>query len=126
MHITGMTPDQTSVDKWEAQLRKGGLELAILAALWHESRYGLEVLRVLADNGLQVSEGTVYPLLNRLRREDLVSTEWVESRDGPPRKYYLLTPAGRERLGGMAIRWQSFNQSLTSLLEAVIKESGND
>lgn len=126
MHITGMTPDQTSVDKWEAQLRKGGLELAILAALWHESRYGLEVLRVLADNDLHVSEGTVYPLLNRLRREDLVSTEWVESRDGPPRKYYLLTPAGRERIKSMAIRWQSFNQSLSSLLGAVIKESDHD
>lgn len=121
-----MTQDYASVDKWEAQLRKGGLELAILAALWREERYGLEVLRVLADNGLQVSEGTVYPLLSRLRREALVSTEWVESRDGPPRKYYGLTPVGRERIRAMAIRWRNFNQSLSTLLDAAIKESDHD
>lgn len=121
-----MTHHDSSVDKWEAQLRKGGLELAILAALWHEARYGLEVLRTLAAQDLQVTEGTVYPLLNRLRREELVSTEWVESSDGPPRKYYSLTPAGRERIRSMATRWQAFNRSLSSLLEAITKENPHD
>lgn len=126
MHTTCMAHDHSSVDKWEAQLRKGGLELAILAALWHEACYGLELLRILAVRDLQVSEGTVYPLLSRLRRETLVSTEWVESRDGPPRKYYSLTPAGRERIRSMAIRWQAFNHSLSSLLAEVTKEPTND
>jgi len=111
------------VDKWEAQLRKGGLELAVLAALWREPCYGLEILRVLGEQDLQVTEGTVYPLLNRLKRDEVVSTEWVESRDGPPRKYYSLTAEGRRRLCRMATRWLEFNTSLSAILEPVIKET---
>ena len=77
-----------SAEKWEVQLRKGSLELAILAALWEGRLYGLEILRHLEDSSdLIVVEGTVYPLLNRLRTLGLVESEWVVSDSGHPRKY---------------------------------------
>ncbi len=91
-------PNPDSADKWEIQLRKGSLELAILAALWGGRLYGLEILRHLeSGSDLVVAEGTVYPLLTRLRTLGLVESEWVESDSGHPRKYYSLTAAGRER-----------------------------
>ena len=110
-------------DKWEVQLRKGCLELAILAALWSERLYGLQIMRRLADgSGLNVPEGTVYPLLSRLKAEGLLSSEWVEADAGHPRKYYRLTPAGRRRVVEMARFWQTFSASLDDLLAPLRKE----
>jgi PadR family transcriptional regulator PadR len=109
--------DQESVDKWEVQLRKGCLELAILAALWDGRLYGLEILRRLeSDSDLVVSEGTVYPLLSRLKVLGLVRSEWVESDSGHPRKYYALTPAGKQRSREMAALWMRFSSSMNRLL----------
>ncbi len=117
-----MSHDQTSElqapDKWEVQLRKGCLELAILASLWGEKLYGLEILRRLeSDSELIVSEGTVYPLLSRLKVLGLVASEWVESESGHPRKYYALTSAGKQRTLEMAQTWSRFSSSLSRLLE---------
>ena len=115
--------DQENVDKWEVQLRKGCLELAILAALWDGKLYGLEILRRLeSDSDLIVSEGTVYPLLSRLKVLGLVRSEWVESDAGHPRKYYTLTAAGRQRGREMAGMWSRFSSSLTRLLAPLGKE----
>ena len=109
--------DTDSVDKWEVQLRKGCLELAILAALWDGKLYGLEILRRLESaSDLIVSEGTVYPLLSRLKALGLVESEWVESDAGHPRKYYALTPAGRLRGREMAAMWTRFSASMSRLL----------
>ncbi len=109
-------PDQAG-DKWEVQLRKGCLELAILAALWEGRLYGLEILRRLeSDSDLVVSEGTVYPLLSRLKALELVRSEWVESGSGHPRKYYALTPAGKKRAIEMAGTWAQFSSSMTKLI----------
>ena len=95
--------DEETDDKWEVQLRKGCLELAIMAALWDDRRYGLEILRRLeSDSDLIVSEGTIYPLLSRLKAMGLVSSEWVESDAGHPRKYYVLTRTGKQRAVEMA------------------------
>jgi PadR family transcriptional regulator PadR len=106
-----------SADKWEIQLRKGSLELAILAALWGGRLYGLEILRHLeSGSDLVVAEGTVYPLLTRLRALGLVESEWVESDSGHPRKYYSLTAAGRERALEMGRTWARFAVSLNHLL----------
>jgi len=78
-------PAPEPIDKWEVQLRKGCLELAILAALWSERLYGLEIMRRLADgSNLIVPEGTVYPLLSRLKAEGLLSSHWVEAETGHP------------------------------------------
>ena len=110
-------------DKWEVQLRKGCLELAILAALWGGRRYGLEALRRLeSDSDLIVSEGTVYPLLSRLKALGLVQSEWVESDTGHPRKYYALTTAGRQRALEMAAIWARFSSSMNRLLAPLNEE----
>ena len=112
-----------SAEKWEVQLRKGSLELAILAALWEGRLYGLEILRHLESNSdLIVVEGTVYPLLNRLRTLGLVESEWVESEFGHPRKYYRLTAAGRQRALEMTRIWARFSASMSNLLEPLGKE----
>lgn len=104
-------------DKWEVQLRKGCLELAILASLWGGRLYGLEIIRRLeSESELTVSEGTVYPLLSRLKALGLVQSEWVESEAGHPRKYYALTPAGKQRALEMARIWSRFSSSLDLLL----------
>jgi PadR family transcriptional regulator PadR len=109
--------DPESADKWEVQLRKGCLELAILAALWDGKLYGLEILRRLeSDSDLIVSEGTVYPLLSRLKALALLRSEWVESDAGHPRKYYALTAAGKERAREMAGMWARFSSSIDKLL----------
>ena len=114
--------DQETGDKWEVQLRKGCLELAILAALWDGKRYGLEILRRLeSDSDLIVSEGTVYPLLSRLKALGLVQSEWVESDAGHPRKYYALTPAGKQRVREMAGMWTRFSSSMSRLIAPLAK-----
>jgi PadR family transcriptional regulator PadR len=111
-------------EKWEVQLRKGCLELAILAALWSGKLYGLEILRNLEeDSDLIVSEGTVYPLLSRLKAMGLVTSEWVESDAGHPRKYYALTAAGRRRAREMAEIWSRFSKSVARLIAPLGKGS---
>jgi len=110
-------------DKWEVQLRKGCLELAILAVLWSGRLYGLEIMRLLADQSrLVVPEGTVYPLLNRLKSEGLLSSQWVEAEAGHPRKYYNLTAKGRRRAVKMAQFWTSFSATLSGLLLPLASE----
>jgi len=106
-----------SPEKWEVQLRKGCLELAIMAALWGGRLYGLEILRHLESaSDLIVAEGTVYPLLSRLKALGLLQSEWVEPNAGHPRKYYSLTPLGRHRARDMARFWEGFSASLGQLL----------
>ena len=83
-------------DRRITQLRKGILELAVMGVLYDERHYGYSLIRVLAENGsISLKEGTIYPILARLGRDGLVRSEWVESDQGPPRKYYELTSAGR-------------------------------
>jgi PadR family transcriptional regulator PadR len=90
------------LENWIVQVRKGLLELAVLQALARDERYGLELLRRLQDvPGQEVQEGTLYPLLSRLRLQGLVRTRLEESAEGPARKYYALTRDGRSALSGM-------------------------
>ena len=85
-----------ALDNWTTQLRKGVLELAVLSALDGEERYGYELVkRLVAVPGLGVTEGTLYPLLSRLRTSGLVAARLEESPAGPARKYYRLTREGR-------------------------------
>jgi PadR family transcriptional regulator PadR len=111
-----------TADRWEAQLRKGALEMAALASLWRGRLYGLEIIRFLENNSqLVLAEGTIYPILNRLKAEGMLTSEWVEAEAGHPRKYYSLTGAGSERLRLMANAWLSFSQGLSRLLEPVLE-----
>ena len=121
--MTTLRAEPEPIDKWEVQLRKGCLELAILASLWDGKLYGLEILRRLEDDSdLVITEGTVYPLLTRLKGEGLLNSEWVEANAGHPRKYYRLTAAGRRRATEMANMWARFSASLDGLLSPLVKE----
>ena len=122
MPVESRTVANEAADKWETQFRKGSLELAILACLAGGKLYGLEILRKLSECGLAVPEGTVYPLLSRLKSEGLLDSQWVESEAGHPRKYYRLTPGGRRRAAQMAKFWDEFSGSMESLLAPLRKE----
>lgn len=122
MASTSPAAPSVSTDKWEVQLRKGCLELAILATLWEGKLYGLEILRRFeSDSGLVVAEGTVYPLLSRLKAEGLVESEWVEAQAGHPRKYYRLTALGRRRAVEMQRVWLEFAESVGRLIAPLRK-----
>ena len=109
---------------WEAQLRKGAVEMAALAALWNGRLYGLEIIRFLEQHSqLVLAEGTVYPILNRLKAEAMLTSEWVEADAGHPRKYYSLTGAGRQRLRLMAAAWTDFARGVDNLLQPVLTHS---
>ncbi len=121
------SPTTETAEKWEIQLRKGSLELAILAALWDGRLYGLEILRYLESNSdLIVVEGTLYPLLNRLRALGLVESEWVESEFGHPRKYYRLTTNGCQRALEMARIWGRFSTSMTNVLRPLDRQASTE
>lgn len=118
-----LPPDGDAPDRWEAQLRKGALEMAALASLWQGRLYGLEIIRFLEDHSsLALAEGTVYPILNRLKLENMLTSEWVEAEAGHPRKYYSLTESGRQRLRLMADAWFGFARGLSRLLEPVLEK----
>jgi PadR family transcriptional regulator PadR len=111
-------------ENWEAQLRKGCLEMAILASLWDGRLYGLEVLRSLEQRWhLALAEGTLYPILARLKAEGLLQSEWVEADAGHPRKYYQLTAQGRRRTREMARSWSTFSSTISELVGPVLEEA---
>jgi len=123
MSVNLLTASPEPADKWEVQVRKGCLELAILAVLWSGRLYGLEILRRLAESSaLIVPDGTVYPLLNRLKAEGWLTSEWVEADAGHPRKYYKLTASGRRRAVQMAEFWSTFSANLNGLLAPLREE----
>jgi PadR family transcriptional regulator PadR len=101
-----------------AQMRKGTLQYCVLALLADEERYGFDLVRALAEtDGMVTSEGTIYPLLSRLRRDGLVETTWRESSTGPPRRYYQLTKDGRASLAAFKDEWGRFRDAVDHLVE---------
>jgi PadR family transcriptional regulator PadR len=101
-----------------SQLRRGVLEFCVLALLRDGERYSFELVRALGDaEGLVTSEGTLYPLLGRLRRDGMVQSTWRESASGPPRRYYRLTREGDAALRAFASKWDQFRDSVDSLME---------
>ena len=103
-------------DQLLAHLRRGTLEFCVLAVLRRGERYAVDLV---ADLGatLLTSEGTVYPLLARLRRDGLVTTEWRESPNGPPRRYYRLTPRGRSSLAAFEKQWRLYRDAVDGVLK---------
>src|SRR5712691_2062954 len=101
---------------WATQLRKGILEFAILSALAGQRLYGYELVRTLGSiDSLVISEGTIYPILNRLKRESYVESTIEESSEGPARKYYLLTARGRAQLQRMNDHWGRLQVGIETL-----------
>jgi PadR family transcriptional regulator PadR len=112
-------------DSWTEQMRRGGLELAILLAVAPGTRYGLEIIRHLQEfTDLVVTEGTIYPILGRLARDGVLDAEW-RADAAHPRKYYSLTPAGRRRLRIMVEDWRTFASKIDRLVQAAGKEAAS-
>jgi PadR family transcriptional regulator PadR len=102
----------------ETQLRKGVVELAILAAIKRGETYGYRIVEQLRSlEGLELSESTVYPVLTRLAREGMLGVRALESPSGPTRRYYRLTAAGERRLKLLEGSWKAICQSLGTLIE---------
>lgn len=104
-------------DNWTVQLRKGVLELCVLSAIGaRDDVYGYELVQELVGaRGLDVSEGSVYPLLSRLRKQGVVETRLVESAEGPARKYYRLSALGRARVAAMQVYYDELTDGVAEM-----------
>lgn len=104
-------------EKWLSQMKRGLLDLCVLNLLERETMYGYQIVKTLTSvPGLVMSEGTVYPLLSRLREEGLVSSTLVESPEGPARRIYALTPTGRRQRRELNESWKSIVKSVNALM----------
>jgi PadR family transcriptional regulator, regulatory protein PadR len=103
---------------WSTQLKKGLVELTVLAALRKNEAYGYELLQRLSlDPLLATTESTLYPMLSRLTDERLISVRQADSPSGPPRRYYRLTPRGQEHLKQLSRHWHQLSSAVDSLLD---------
>lgn len=108
-----------SHETWQEQLRRGGLDLAILLTVSAGPRYGLAIIQHLETfTDLVVTEGTIYPILGRLAREGLLEATWVEGEAPHARKYYGLTRLGAKRLADMKAEWRAFAEKIDRLMAA--------
>ena len=105
-----------SARKLPAELSRGVVEHCVLALVTDGEAYAFDIVRTLGARGLVTSEGTIYPLLARLRRDGLVTTDWRESDAGPPRRYYRITNEGRRALAGFAADWAALRDAVDGLL----------
>ncbi len=106
---------QKITDNAESQMRKGTLEFAILLVISREKTYATEIINNLKEARLVVVEGTIYPLLSRLKNSGLLNYEWEESKSGPPRKYYSLTPLGNKFLSAYEEEWNKLAEAINKL-----------
>lgn len=106
-----------NVDNAKSQMRKGMLEYCIMLLLNHEACYTSDIITRLKEANLLVVEGTLYPLLTRLKNDGLLSYSWQESTQGPPRKYYVLTPEGRAVLEQLDTAWAGLESTVHQLKE---------
>ena len=100
------------LENTKAQMRKGVLELCILSILSKKEAYPSDIIEQLKESKMIVVEGTLYPLLTRLKNAGLLSYKWVESTSGPPRKYYQLTPVGEKFLKELQITWEELAKAV--------------
>jgi PadR family transcriptional regulator, regulatory protein PadR len=106
------------MNRWETQLRKGVVELAILAAIGRGETYGYRIVEQLKGlDGLELTESTVYPVLARLAHDGFLAVRAEESPSGPTRRYYRLTVEGERRLRQLAESWRTVSQSLSAVIE---------
>ncbi|MDG1263115.1 MAG: PadR family transcriptional regulator [Flavobacteriaceae bacterium] len=103
------------IENTKAQMRKGILEFCILKILSTKDKYSFEIIETLKKSKLLVVEGTLYPLLTRLKNGGLLEYRWEESSSGPPRKYYSITEDGKQFLKELHASWSELNKAVTSL-----------
>ena len=106
-----------NVENSKAQMKKGILEYCILAIIKRGEVYASDILDELKQAQLIVVEGTLYPLLTRLKNEGLLSYQWIESKSGPPRKYFQLTPEGNTFLNELEITWNELTDSVNQIIQ---------
>ncbi|MBX4187844.1 MAG: PadR family transcriptional regulator [Candidatus Doudnabacteria bacterium] len=107
----------TYLENAKAQLRKGILEFSVLLSIAASELYATDILNKLKEFDLIVVEGTLYPILSRLKEAEMVSYTWAESKEGPPRKYYKLTDKGKEILKQLTINYETLNKSINQLIK---------
>lgn len=105
----------------QVQLKKGVMEMLVLALLTKEDRYGYDIAATISEY-IEISEGTIYPLLNRLKKEAYVETYLRESANGPSRKYYSITQQGEQAFQTMKREWLVFSEEVTLLLERMTED----
>ncbi len=110
------TISHMNLENTQAQMRKGILEFCILSILSQKEAYPSEILETLKKSKLIVVEGTLYPLLTRLKNGELLSYRWEESNSGPPRKYYCITESGNTFLAELKSTWQELNTAITQII----------
>lgn len=110
-----MSDDFSTMEDKLGPIRKGLLELVVLKVIAKKRAYAADILNELRAKPFETQEGTLYPLLSRMRREGTVEYEWVESDSGPPRKYYKLTEKGAEHLGTLLDYWKHLHETIDSL-----------
>jgi PadR family transcriptional regulator len=110
--------------KLPPELSRGVVEHCVLALVRDEEAYAFDIVRVLGARGLVTSEGTIYPLLARLRRDGLVTTAWRESAAGPPRRYYRITDDGRRALDAFVADWTALRDAVDGLLPGAAPDGG--
>ncbi|MCE2742984.1 MAG: PadR family transcriptional regulator [Fluviicola sp.] len=106
-----------SLENTQAQMRKGILEFCILSILEKKEAYPSEILETLKEAKLIVVEGTLYPLLTRLKNLELLAYRWEESNSGPPRKYFTMTEEGKKFLEGLKKTWSELNSAVTTIIK---------
>ncbi len=111
------------IENTKAQMRKGVLEYCILSILKEEDAYVAEILATLKDAKLLVVEGTIYPLLTRLKNAGLLNYRWEESTSGPPRKYYGLTETGKIFLKELSTTWDDLKNAVNLVTTTKTKKS---
>lgn len=104
-----------NVENSKSQMRKGMLEYCVMLLLRHQPLYAADIITRLKDANMIVVEGTLYPLLNRLKKDALLKYEWQESTQGPPRKYYALTNEGLDLLQQLDANWQDLSLTVKIL-----------
>jgi len=110
--------NETFVTNWKSQVKKGTLTFIILNVLKNNEYYGYELIeQIRKHTEIEIAEGTLYPLMNRLKTEELVESKWVEQETGIPRKYYSLTEAGIETLVQMNMYWENLEKSIKKIIQ---------
>jgi len=112
-----------NIENTKSQMRKGFLEFPVLLIIGTKETYAPDILKQLKKANLLVVEGTLYPLLSRLKRSGLVDYEWQESKSGPPRKMYVITARGADVLRQLQDSWLSLDNSVTSLIQQYEKSN---
>ena len=104
------------LDKWKSQVKKGTLSFLVLNAISKKELYGYELIEIIKKStAIDIAEGTLYPLMNRLKEEGLTTSKWVEQESGIPRKYYIITDEGKITLKQMRNYWNQLQESITKI-----------